>query len=133
MNDSHSNADLPSTARKDKSTYDRGSLNQIFVGLIIIWLGLSIFLHRSNVLIYGDWWDYFLLGLGLIFFIEVFVNLFLVSDGHLLTGKLIAGAILIAIGASDIYGIHEWWPLLLIAMGILIMFSGRKVENKNGK
>ncbi|MBD3289395.1 hypothetical protein GF337_11385 [candidate division KSB1 bacterium] len=133
MKDSSSNTTSSPKSDKGKITLNRNSWNQIFFGLILIWLGSSIFLHRIDALIYGDWWDYFLLGVGIIFFAEVFVNLFLIPDSHLLTGKLIAGAVLIALGASDIYGIHEWWPLILIVMGILILLSSREAENKNGK
>jgi type IV secretory pathway VirB2 component (pilin) len=38
-------------------------------------------------------------------------------------GKLIAGLVLIAIGASNIYGLGEWWPLIIIGVGVVILFN----------
>lgn len=104
---------------------DQHSLNQVFFGLIIIWVGLSIFLNKINYLIYGNWIDYLIVGIGVIFYVQVIVFLLITRNNHLLTGKLIAGTIFIALGGRDIYGIHEWWPLLLIVMGIIIILSNK--------
>jgi hypothetical protein len=109
--------------------FDPHSLNQIFFGLVIIWFGLSIFLHKIDYLIYGDWIDYLLVGIGILFYLHVILYLLWTHDNHLLTGKLIAGTILIALGGRDIYGIHEWWPLILIAMGVIVILSNKKIEN----
>ncbi len=128
MNNTDKNSSIPPGSRTNNNKFDPHSLNQFFFGLIIIWIGLSLFLYKIDYLIYGDWLDYLFAGIGILFYVQVIAYLFGISKGHLLIGKLIAGTILIAIGASDIYGIHEWWPLILIVMGIIIL-SSKKVAN----
>jgi len=41
-------------------------------------------------------------------------------------GKLVVGTVLIVVGGAHILGMVGWWPLLLIAIGIIIVFSSLK-------
>jgi hypothetical protein len=38
-------------------------------------------------------------------------------------GRLVAGLILVAIGGAHLIGFEEWWPLVLIAVGIGVLVS----------
>ncbi|MEE4311350.1 MAG: hypothetical protein V2J62_05725 [candidate division KSB1 bacterium] len=97
------------------------SLTRMFPGLIIIWLGLSLFLREQNMISNSDWWAYFLLGLGIIFLFDAFVRMIGQPDTHSSMGKLIAGVVLASIGASGVIGLKNWWPLILIGVGVIII------------
>jgi len=43
--------------------------------------------------------------------------------GRRFTGKLIAGIVLVIIGAAHIFGWVTWWPLILIAVGLGLIIS----------
>jgi type IV secretory pathway VirB2 component (pilin) len=45
-------------------------------------------------------------------------------------GKLVAAVILLSIGASNIYGLEDWWPLLIIVAGIVIIFYGLQARKE---
>jgi hypothetical protein len=70
-----------------------------------------------------DWWAYLLLALGGIFIFEVLLRSIMPAYRRPVYGKLIAGLVLIAIGASNIYGFVSWWPLIIIGVGVFILFS----------
>jgi hypothetical protein len=79
-------------------------------GLILILLGILFLLAEMERISWADWWAYFLAGLGGIF-----------RSG--ISGRLIAGLILVIIGGSYLIGFTEWWPLILIAVGVVILAS----------
>lgn len=88
-------------------------------GLILIYLGITIYFAASNVIDWMDWWSYFLLGLGGILIIQaLLVTVLTKMRGY---GYLIGGAILCLIGASAILGIENWWSLILIAIGLAVI------------
>ena len=97
------------------------SLSRIFFGVIIIWLGISFLLVNQNYYYWFDWWAYFLLGLGIIFLIEAVIYLVRPELSRSYMGNLIAGVVLTALGAINIYGMSEWWPMILVIVGIIII------------
>lgn len=108
--------------------WQRDPLSKIFFGLILVLLGLLLFLELQDllqdILIEAPWWAYFLLGLGILFLLEVIVRATRPEYRRPYQGKLIAGVILAAIGIANIYDIREWWPLIIIIAGLLIIFLG---------
>lgn len=111
----------------------RDALGRIFFGLIIIWLGISLFLRRLDYFYFGngEWWAYFLFGVGIIFLVEAVVRSIRVKYERLSIGKTIAGIILIAIGAGNIYNLENWWPFILIVMGIIIIISNLRQKDED--
>ena len=109
------------TTNKNSKQHREDPLAKLFSGVIVVWLGISLLLMEQNFFRYGEWWAYFLLGLGIIFFAEVIFRM--TRDGHkkISIGKIIAGAVLMAIGASNIYHLEDWWPVILIAVGVIII------------
>ena len=101
-------------------------LSAIFSGLIVILLGVLLLLAAQDYLHWGDWWAYLLVGIGVIFLIEVIVRQTRPQYRCPIAGKLIAGLVLIAVGAGHIYGLRHWWPLVIIVAGFVIMFTGFK-------
>ncbi len=84
----------------------------LFWGLLLIVLGISFYLSMQG---WGGWWQFFLIGLGVIFLVESRVR-----GG---TGRIIAGLVLIAVGAVLLTGWGDWWPLILIVAGLAIIFN----------
>ncbi len=92
-------------------------------GLILILLGVLFLLTEMGRISWMDWWAYFLVGLGGIFLLEVIIRAVSGADGRGVTGRLTAGFVLIFIGGAYLFGLEEWWPLVLIAVGAAIIIS----------
>ena len=96
-------------------------------GLIIILLGVVFLLTTLDYISWGDWWAYFLLGLGVILILDGVIRISSPSFYQPSTGKFIGGSILVVIGAAHVFGWFTWWPLILIVVGlILVVTSLRK-------
>lgn len=101
----------------------RDPLGGAIFGLIVIAVGVLFLLASQDKIDWGDWWAYLLTAIGCIFIIEVILRSIMPAFRRPVFGKLLAGLILIAIGASNIYGWGSWWPLIVIGAGILILFN----------
>lgn len=99
------------------------SLSRITGGLILILLGVLFLLVTLDYLSWGDWWPYFLIGLGVIFILEGIIRGISPTYREQITGKFIAGIALIVIGSSFIVGMSNWWPLIIIAVGVIVLIS----------
>ncbi|MCR4440483.1 MAG: hypothetical protein QHJ34_15420 [bacterium] len=109
----------------------RGALSGIVSGLVIIWLGIVFLLDRQGVLAPGVGWVwYFLFGLGVILLLEVIARHVLPQYRQRSGGRLVAAVALMAIGAWQITGLGEWWPLLLIAAGLVLIVSSFRLSEK---
>jgi hypothetical protein len=92
-------------------------------GLILILLGVLFLLTEMDRISWADWWAYFLVGLGGIFLIEALLRSFSAEGRRGVGGRIVAGLILAVIGGAHLIGFEEWWPLLLIAVGIGVLIS----------
>jgi cation transport ATPase len=101
----------------------RDPLSGLIAGLIIISVGILFLLATQEKIDWSDWWAYLLLTLGGIFILEVLLRSIMPAYRRPIFGKLIAGIVLIAIGASNIYGLVSWWPLVIIGVGVVILFN----------
>ncbi len=95
----------------------------VFWGLVLILLGIVLFLSSQGWLPWGDWWQFFLIGLGIVFLIESLVRYSNPAYRRPRFGRVIAGLVLIFVGAAFIFGIGRWWPLILIIVGLLIVLN----------
>ena len=120
MHDNNSNCMQTNNKNSDNKHHDQ--MGRAFFGLIIIWLGILLFLENQDFFHYSEWWAYFLLGIGVIFYFEAIIRMIRPELHKNYVGKIIAGTILIAIGAGNIYELENWWPLILVAAGALIIF-----------
>ncbi len=107
----------------NKKKAKQDSFSKITNGLILILLGVLFLLATLGYLSWEKWWAYFLIGLGAIFLFEVAVRAASPEISQRFTGKLIAGIVLIIIGAAHIFGLVTWWPLILIAVGLAMIVS----------
>lgn len=112
--------------KEEKGTEEkwrRDPLARVIFGLIVIAVGVLFLLASQDKIAWEDWWAYFLLVLGGIFLFEVLLRSVMPAYRRPVFGRLIAGMVLIAIGASNIYGLVSWWPLIIIGVGFIILFS----------
>lgn len=103
--------------------WHRDSLPGLYAGLILVLLGIVFFLSSQAWIGKGDWWKYFIIGLGSLFLIEVLVRYLQPTYRRLKFGKLVAGLILVSIGFASLTGIGNWWPLILIAIGLAMLLN----------
>ena len=99
-------------------------------GSVLVFLGLLFYLAQSGMLqvTWGNWWEFFLVGLGVILIVQGLVRF--AQHGHSPVGSFIAGAVLILVGlaffASNTF---PFWPLVLVVLGlaaIVSAFTGRR-------
>jgi hypothetical protein len=102
-----------------------GGASPIFIGLILILLGSLFFLSEQGFIAHDRWWQYFLIGLGGIFLVDAVMRSGQENNQGFVTGRVIAGFVLIGIGVVFLFGFTAWWPLILIAAGRAIIATGR--------
>jgi hypothetical protein len=101
----------------------RDPLGGLFPGLILIELGILFYATTQDWLSWNDWWKYFLVGLGAIFLIDAAAHYFVRSYRTDIMGRIIPGFVLLFIGLAFLYGFSQWWPIVLIAVGVIILIS----------
>lgn len=121
MSEDKENQERENNSEEKKHKHD--PLSGITGGLILILLGVLFLLTTMDYIGWGDWWKYFLMGLGVILILEAIIRSASPSYRRDITGKLIGGFVLIFIGGSFIIGWSNWWPLILIAVGVGILLS----------
>lgn len=117
----HDNRDIRDQReyRRDKRFND--PMRGLFWGLILIILGVLFFAVMQNWIDWDKWWQIFLIGLGVIFLIDALIRYLNSSNRYGIFGRVIAGLILITIGVAFIIHLEQWWPLILIVIGVAII------------
>jgi hypothetical protein len=93
----------------------------LFWGLILILLGVLLFSVQQNWLSWNNWWQLFLVGLGIIFLVDALVRYLNPSTRLGIFGRVITGLILVIVGSAFYFSMEAWWPLILIAIGAAIL------------
>lgn len=101
----------------------KSALSDILGGLIVLAIGLSFMLATNGIIPWDKWWAYLLTFLGVIFIFDALLRWFNLRE-RLVGGRFITGIILFCIGFSFILALKNWWPLILIIIGILIIIKG---------
>lgn len=93
----------------------------LFLGLTLLLLGIIFLLDQTGYISGNIWWQALLIGLGIIAIIDGLVRypVFGFRWGSL--GRLLVGIVFVLIGTLLILGISQWWPVVIIAMGIVIL------------
>jgi hypothetical protein len=94
----------------------------IMLALILIWGGVVALIQTTN-LVTASWWNawaVFLIGTGVILLIKA---AFRARPEHRrpVGGTIIIGLILIGVGLGNIIGWAYGWPVILIAIGVIII------------
>lgn len=94
-------------------------LGGVFFGLFLIAVA-CVFLFRDQ-LPGEEWWPWLLIGIGCVFLLEAVVRSTRPEYRRPAMGRAVAGIILVALGTGFLYGFEEYWPLLIIAIGVVIL------------
>lgn len=102
---------------------ERDPLRGLFPGLLLIVLGVLFLAATRDWITWDIWWRYLLIGLGAAFLIDAAAHYLNPNYRDTAFGRFIPGVILLFIGLAFLYGFDLWWPLVLIAAGIVILLS----------
>jgi len=94
---------------------------------ILIWAGLALLAENLNMLASFETleaWDLILAGAGLILLLEVAARLLVPSYRRAVTGATIIGVVLLALGLGEALEVSLVWPLILIAIGLIVLLRG---------
>jgi len=97
-----------------------GTLSGLLPSLILILLGV-LFLLSTFGLLKNEWWQYFLVCLGLILLVYTWIEYTRSEKKHVVFNRIIWGVILIGLGVVFLLNPAEWWPLILIAIGLILL------------
>jgi len=110
--------------KREKEEKSGDKTGALVGGLILIWLGISLYLVQARRIGWDEWWPYFLIGIGVILIVQATVRYSTVRYKGPAIGSLIGGAMLLIIGLAGIVGMKEWWPFILIAIGVVVILAG---------
>lgn len=126
--------------REEKSPEEkwrRDPLSSLVWAGIIIWAGLVLLAENLGILgslgrnttslpVIGrlEAWSLIFLGAGVIILLEVVARLTMPAYRRPVGGSLILGVIFIGIGLGDLFNWNIVWPLVLIALGVMVLFRG---------
>jgi hypothetical protein len=96
----------------------------IFAGLLLIMLGGLLFLASQGIISWDKWWQLFLIGLGVILLIDVFIRYSQDRSRGFQIGRIIGGVVLIIIGVAFMLSAVNWWALIIVAVGVAILIGG---------
>ncbi len=115
--------------------------DSVFPSSLLILLGFSFLIQQSHLFYWGfaDGWPLYMLSVGLAF---IFAYL---AQTHKGTGLLIPGGILTVLGTlfllaenriidwHGLWHVFNWWPVVLIALGIWLLVRKNPVKNEDKK
>lgn len=99
-------------------------------GAILILLGVIFYAVTSSLIRSGDFWAYFLLGIGIILIAQSVYRFSTMPHRAAGMGSLWGGVILVAIGVAGIAGSSNFWPIILIAIGVMVIVAGVNARSR---
>ena len=100
-----------------------GRVGTVVWASILIWAGL-VLLQETTELLDLTWWNawaVFFVGAGIIILLGVVYRLLVPEHRRPVTGSVIFAIILLGIGLGDLVDWGIIWPIVLIAIGLLIV------------
>ena len=119
--------------------YRQDPLGPIIWGLILLWAGAVLLLSNLGMLdsllrrtiIAPVWvgrlaqgWSLVMLGAGVILLVEAAIRLLMPIYRHSVMGTVILAIVFIGIGLGDLISWNILWPVVLIALGLIIVVRG---------
>jgi cation transport ATPase len=117
--------------KSEKNEASGGMWSGVMGGLILLWLGVSFLLRQYNYVSSTNWWNFFLIGLGIIIILRGVVMYIEISNWRASSGFLIGGGVVTLIGAGSYLGLSNWWALLLILVGGWVIISALTNKGKH--
>jgi len=116
--------------KREKGEKSEDRTGPLTGGLILIWLGISLYLAQAHYIIWDTWWPYFIIGVGAILIAMATIRYSSSQHKAPAMGFLIAGAVMLIIGFASVVGMNDWWPFVLIAIGIVVIFGGIRARSR---
>lgn len=110
--------------REEKWRRDRGSA--VKWASILIWGALVLLAETTNLAVNFIWWNgwaVFFAGAGVIVLLVALIRLLIPEHRRPVTGSLIFGFILLGIGLGGLLGWSWIWPIVLIAIAVVILLG----------
>jgi hypothetical protein len=105
----------------------RDPLSAMTGGLVLILLGIAFLLAQNQMfgVRWDNFWGVFLIGLGGILLLQAFLRALGFGYRRGILGLVIGAGVLITIGMIPFGGAEwsRWWPLGLIALGVVLLFE----------
>ena len=110
------------TEKQSGEKWVRDPVRGISLGIILIWGGIVAYLSVGNIVKASWWqgWAVFLAGTGAILLVKAAIRL-MPAYRRPAGGTVIIGIILLGVGIGDIVGWNYTWPVILIAIGVIII------------
>ncbi len=103
----------------------------IIGGLIVTWLGTLLLLQNQNIIRGSDFGGFFLMGIGVILIFRGLLAMQETGSFDQGFGYMIGGGVLALIGAGITYNLREWWAVIFIGVGLVIVLRGLSERGKN--
>jgi asparagine N-glycosylation enzyme membrane subunit Stt3 len=125
-------SDQPEGNYRHDRRHRREPASVILGGIFLILLGVLLFLASQGILAWDKWWQFLIIGIGIILLIDSIIRYQKESSAGFRIGRLIAAIVLIGIGVAFLLGNVTWWPLVIILIGVAIIIGGllRPRQNK---
>lgn len=120
----------PEKGESFEEKWARDPLGTAMGALILIWLGIVLLGANTGMLAtlgWGNFWAWFLMGLGAIMVLEAIIRLVIPEFRRPIAGRIVGGIILFLLGASGsflTFDWSQWWPVIPIAFGLAILLTG---------
>lgn len=101
----------------------KDSISHLLTGMIFILAGAFIFADNMGYLD-GGWFWWLVFSVGVLLMLEAVVRTISNGSAKPSLTNLVWGVILVGIGANQIYGLDQWWPMILIGIGLIFILNG---------
>jgi hypothetical protein len=108
----------------------KGSRPKVLSGLIVLVVGISFLLATMEVIDWDMWFPYFMILLGSAFIVDILISLGTTDTCGGITGRLIAGVVLLVIGVANLLDMEQWWPVIIVAVGAILLFNGLRARGR---
>ena len=95
----------------------------MIVGLELLVIGVVLFLWARDVLSVRETLSYFLFGMGAISLLDVSARYAQLAPRRFMWCRLMFAFLLLSSGGAILGGIGDWWPLIVILVGVGILLN----------
>jgi len=125
MNENISHAERRISEHKCKTAKSKDPSSGIITGIIFILAGVFIYADNQGYLFTGWFW-WLILSMGIVYLIETIIRVTVEQFKKSFHASLIWGTILTTVGISQFYNIENWWPLILVVVGVVVILSSQR-------
>ena len=104
-------------------------IKSIRYGMLFIIAGVLIYASQQHLL--RDWFWWFVAGWGLLLLCEGGIRTSVTHSIKPAVSLFIWGALLTGFSLHQLYRFEEWWPMILIVVGLVIVVNS--LENQDSK